>query len=84
MKKIIVLFAMLFIATPLLCTAKELKKQKLSVTPAKVIEAVFEVLTCTPENPTVQIVQVKIVNGRRQIIPINKEVKIESVKKHKR
>ena len=68
MKKIILL-ALFCFAAPAPCAAKELRNgQAKKLTPQVMIEAVIEVFTCTPENPTVKIVQVEEINGRRRVV----------------
>lgn len=54
------------------CQAKELQRSKLqSITVAKMIEAAIEVFTCTTENPSVKIVEVKVVNGRKTVVAVD-------------
>lgn len=72
MKTKFAVFVLLFgITISSQCQAKELEKHKLSITPVKVIEAAIEVLTCIPARPVVKRVELKEVNGRKMVVPVN-------------
>lgn len=74
MKKIVAVFVLLlfFAVSVQQCQAKELQRSKLqSITVAKMVEAAIEVFTCTTENPSVKIVEVKVVNGRKTVVAVD-------------
>lgn len=72
MKIKVSVFMLLFFIASSQCQAKELQRSKLqSITVAKMIDAAIEVFTCTTENPSVKIVEVKVVNGRKTVVAVD-------------
>jgi hypothetical protein len=68
MNKIILLLVLLFFAAP--AQANEFRKKRIGqLTPQMMIKAAIEVLTLTPATPNVTIVQIKMINGRRRVVP---------------
>lgn len=73
--KFIVFMSLLLLISSSQCQAKELKKNNIYITPMKVIKAAVEVFTCTSEKPVVKRVEVKEVNGRKTVVPVDSSKK---------